>query len=126
MKISEMAREASRGVFWLIDGEIFAFPYSSNDNTFRVAKSGLTYNHKRLWNDIKGKHNVPYNYYPRGRVDFTNRGQPIIYMNPNISLDYVPEIKMEFGLREEPKIQYDNSEHYKCYLDDGWKADKTV
>ena len=35
-----------------------------------VAKSGNTYNHKKLWNEIKPRGcNKPYNYYPRGRVD---------------------------------------------------------
>ena len=44
-------------------------------------------------------------------------------MNPNISDDIISDIKIEFGLREEPTIRYDNSQHYKCYLDDGWKPD---
>lgn len=80
-RISEMAKDASRGVFWFIEDELFAFPFVEDDNNIiGISKSGLTYNHKRLWNEIKGKHNVPYNYYPRGRVDFNNKGKPIIYI----------------------------------------------
>lgn len=121
--ISAMAKEPSRGVFWIIDDELYSFPFVEDD-TIGIAKSGLTYNHKKLWSDIKPKGcNKPYNYYPRGRVDFTNKGKPIIYMNPNIDESMIPDIKDMFGLRSDPVVRYDNSEHYKCYLDDGWKAD---
>lgn len=122
-KISETPKESSRGVFWIIDNQLFPFPFIENDTSAGVSKSGLTYNHRLLWNEIRGKNGVPYNYYPRGRVDFNNKGKPIVYMNPNISLSFIPAIKREFSLLEEPKIYYDNSEHYKCYLDDGWKPD---
>lgn len=122
MKIFE-AKEASRGVFWVIEDKLFAFPFIEN-STQGLAKSGLTYNHKKLWEKLGLKTNIPYNYYPRGRVEFNNKGKSIIWMNPNISDSCIPEIKIEFGLREEPKINYDNSEHYKCYLDDGWKPEK--
>ena len=111
------AHEASRGVFWIIDGELYAFPfYSGYDNG--IAKSGNTYNHKKLWPEIKpDKCNKPFDYYPRGRVDFTGSGQSIIYMNPNIDDSYIPKIKQAFGLRDTPKVHYDFSEHYHCYLD---------
>ena len=122
LKISE-SKEQSRGVFWLIEDKIFAFPFYDNAN-IGVSKSGVTFNHKRLWNDMKLS-NIPYNYYPRGRVDFDNKGRPIIYMNPNIGEEYISDIQKEFGLRTTPKIFYDNSEHYKCYLDDGWKPDRS-
>lgn len=122
--ISAMAKEPSRGVFWLIDDEIVAFPFI-DDSTIGVAKSGVTYNHKLLWEDVKPKGcKKPYNYYPRGRVDFTNKGQPVVYMNPNIDEDYISDIKVNFGLRSEPVIRYDSSQHYKCHLDDGWKPDR--
>ena len=45
-------------------------------------------------------------------------------MNPNIGEQYTDEIMKKFGLSSVPKIIYDNSSHYKCYLDKGWKADK--
>lgn len=119
-----MVKMMSRGVFWVVDNELLAIPFSDNISD-GVAKSGLTYNHKKLWLHIRPKGcNKPYNYYPRGRVDFTNKGKPIIYMNLNIDDSFLSEIRTEFGLREEPKVQYDNSFHYLCYLDDGWKPDK--
>lgn len=121
--IKSMAKEPTRGVFWVIDDELLAFPFIDYD-TQGVAKSGNTYNHKKLWPDVKPKGcNKPYNYYPRGRVDFSNKGKPIVYMNPNVSDDLISDIKVEFGLREAPTVRYDNSQHYKCYLDDGWKPD---
>lgn len=123
IKIESMSKEMSRGVFWIIDGELLAFPFYE-DSAVGIAKSGNTYNHKKLWSDIKPKGcNKPYNYYPRGRVDISNKGKAIIYMNPNIDESLIPLIKSEFGIRENPTIRYDNSQHYKCYLDDGWKPD---
>ena len=44
-------------------------------------------------------------------------------MNPNIDEDIIPQIKIEFGLREEPTIRWDYSNHYKCHLDDGFKEE---
>lgn len=122
-----VGKENSKGVFWVIDDKVFAFPFSHDVYSIGIAKSGTTYNHKKLWLEIKPKGcNKPYNYYPRGRVDFTNKGKPVIYMNPNIITDdIISDIKVEFGLCEEPKIIADCSEHYKCYLDDGWKPDKS-
>lgn len=121
IKLNSMAKEPSRGVFWVIDGELLAYPVVPGQ--YSEASTGLTYNHERLWSYIKprgDKH--PYNYWPRGRVDFTNKGRPIVYFNPNIDIDeFLPQIKVEFGLREEPRLQPDGSDHYKCYLDGGWK-----
>lgn len=114
----------SRGVFWVINGELLSFPFIEN-TLDGVAKSGNTYNHKKLWPDVKPRGcNMSYNYYPRGRVDITNKGKPVIYMNPNIDDSIIQQIRSDFGLRTEPTIRYDYSDHYKCYLDDGWKPDK--
>lgn len=115
--VVEAAKEPSRGVFWIIDGELLAFPFVENSE-YGVAKSGTTYNHKKLWEYVKPKKcNKSFDYYPRGRVEFNNKGDPVIYMNPNIDESMVPQIKVEFGLRKEPIIRYDHSKHYKCYLD---------
>lgn len=121
--IRSMAKEMSRGVFWIINDELLAFPFT-DEYSEGIAKSGNTYNHKKLWNEIKPKGcNKPYNYYPRGRVEISNKGKPIIYMNPNVDDSFIPLIRTEFGLWESPTIRYDNSQHYKCYLDDGWKSE---
>ena len=120
--VQEGHKETARGVFWVIENRLFAYPFYHNA-TDGIAKSGVTFNHKKLWPSIKPKGcNQPYNYYPRGRVDFDNKGRPIIYLNPNI-VNFVPQIRQEFGLRTEPKIFPEHSDHYKCYLDNGWKPD---
>lgn len=113
----------SHGVFWIVNGKLLAYPFYETA-TVGVAKSGVTYNHKALWKELGNASKVPYNYYPRGRVEFSNKGKPIIYTNPNIDEYDIAEIKKEFGLRTEPIVRYDYSDHYKCHLDDGWKPDK--
>lgn len=120
VKIESMAKESSRGVFWVIDNVLYSFPFSAD--IIGVSKSGLTYNHRKLWNFVKPRGcNKVWNYYPRGRVDFSNKGKPIIYMNLNVNENLISQIKIDFGLREEPKVMIDHSDHYKCYLDEGWK-----
>lgn len=120
------AKELSEGIFWIVDDKLLAFPFGSVDSSNGVAKSGNTYNHKRLWNDLRPNNNKhPYNYYPRGRVVIDNQGRPVIYMNPNVDDIFIREIRQEFGILGEPKIIIDNSDHYKCYLDDGWVPDKS-
>lgn len=120
LNTSEMEKSMSdyiRGVFWLIEGEILAVPFDSNID-FGVAKSGNNYNHKLLWEHVKPKKcNKPYYYYPRGRLEFSNKGKPLLYMNINIGEEFIPIIMEQFGLKDKPIIHYDGSKHYKCYLD---------
>ena len=116
----------TKGVFWVVDGLLLAFPYTEDCHSAGLAKSGDTYAHKRLWSEIKPQRcGKPYNYYPRGRIEINHQGKAILYMNPNVDESLLPEIMTQFGLEEYPKIIYDNSNHYKCYLDDGWKAQFT-
>ena len=118
------AKEMSRGVFWIIDDQLLAFPFYEGADV-GVSKSGNTFNHKKLWDEIKPrKVNKPFDYYPRGRVDFNGQNKPLIYMNPNVDESWIPAIKTEFGLREDPVIHYDYSDHYKCHLDEGYKPQK--
>lgn len=112
-----------RGVFWIIENKLCAYPFRENEYG-GIAKSGNTYNHKKLWDEIKPKScNKPFNYYPRGRVEINNRGKAVIYLNPLIDESYYESIKEVFEITEMPVIRADHSEHYKCYLDNGWKAD---
>lgn len=122
MRVIRAAKEMTRGIFWVIDDELLAFPFVESDPYgYGVAKSGNTYNHKKLWPYVKPrKCNKPFDYYPRGRVEFSAKGQPIIYMNPNIDESFIADIRREFGLREEPIVHWDNSIHYRCHLDDGY------
>lgn len=106
-----------KGVFWVIDGTLMACPFEQG-STEGLSKSGDSYNHKLLWESVRPKGcNKPYDYYPRGRVEFSNKGKPIVYMNRNIGEDTLKEIMSAFCLAEIPKVHYDGSEHYKCYLD---------
>lgn len=122
--IEAMSKELSRGVFWVVDGELLSYPFYE-DAYLGVAKSGNTFNHKKLWKELSHS-SKPYNYYPRGRVDISNKGQAIIYLNPNIADEsIISKIKVEFGIRgDNYKVYEDYSDHYKCYLDAGWKPDK--
>lgn len=107
-----------RGVFWLIDGKLHAFPF---DGSYPegTAKSGVTYNHKKLWELVKPKGcNHPFDWYPRGRVELTDRDQAVIYMSSHIDEDMVYQIMDKFGITSEPIIRYDYSRHYHCHLDE--------
>lgn len=120
----EASKEMSRGVFWIVDDKLLSFPFYEGIDV-GVAKSGNTYNHKNLWNEIKPKgFHKPFDYYPRGRVDFNGKNKPVIYMNPNIYEYWISEIKSEFGLRQDPIVRYDYSDHYKCHLDDGYRPQR--
>ena len=106
-----------RGIFWVIDGELHAYPFSP-ESAVGLAKSGNNYNHKLLWEYVKPRGcSKPFNYYPRGRVETNAKGEPIVYMNPNIDAEYIPQIKAAFGMTKDPIIHYDGSLHYRCYLD---------
>lgn len=122
------AKIQSKGIFWYIPDEekLLAFLYDPDQFQNSISKNGLSYTHKKLWPEISGKlKKYPYNYFPRGRVEIDNKGRSVIYMNPNIPDSAISDIRSEFGIRNESSIiKYDNSSHYLCYLDDGWKADK--
>ena len=105
-----MGKKPKRGVFWLIDeGELLAFPYEEGD-IIGVSKSGDNYNHKLLWERVKTKGcNKPFDYYPRGRVEISNKGKPVVYMNPYIGEESIELIMAALELNEEPLIHYDGS-----------------
>ena len=106
-----------RGVFWLIDGELCCYPFDGRI-TDGVAKSGNTYNHKKLWEHIRPKGcNMAFDYYPRGRVEINSKGNAIVYMSPHIGGEYVYEICKAFEIDNAPITKYDHSEHYHCHFD---------
>lgn len=105
-----------KGVFWLIDGEILAFPYDGKYPE-GTAKSGDTYNHRKLWEHLRPKGGgIPFDYYPRGRVEIDNKGRAVIYSSPHISNENLSKIAEFFEL-ENYSVRYDHSEHYKCVYD---------
>lgn len=113
---------AQRGVFWVIDDELMddhiVAEMFVEGASVGLSKSGTNYNHKLLWEHVKPPGcNKPYDYYPRGRVEISNKGKPVIYMNKNIDGDVVERVLKIFHITEYPRIHYDGSEHYKCHLD---------
>jgi len=140
------------GIFWVITETMdiseykllaFEIPCDSQGNAVgghKVplnAKSGNSYNHKKLWeSEIKnmathkpyGKQD--YDYYPRGRVEVSNN-RATIYLNPNINIDQtINNIKLHFGLTENNiscvRIVSDGSTHYKCFIDEFMKQETCI
>ncbi|MCH5155280.1 MAG: hypothetical protein J1F69_01615 [Clostridiales bacterium] len=134
-----------KGIFWIVDtdnieqNKNYCFKIlcstdgssSSIDSSLGIAKSGDTYNHQATWNKLSSflTHNKPYNYFPRGRVEIKN-GVARIFLNGNINYaEVIYFIKSEFNLTTHNGIKKvsvieDNSAHYLCYLDDGYKSGK--
>lgn len=111
------------GVFWIIEGKLFAFAFEEGKYPEALAKSQETYVHEKLWRVVCPKDCVkPYNYYPRGRVHIAKNGTVHLYLSPHITDESVAEIKAFFGIVGEAKIHYDHSAHYRCYLDTDWRA----
>lgn len=107
-----------QGVFWIIDNKLLAIPFDKSKYPDGIAKSGDTYNHEKLWKYVKPQNcNKPYNYYPRGRVVKGTKSKAIVYMNPNITNEFIPNIRESFEIKDEPIIKLDYSKHYKCFLD---------
>ena len=131
------------GIFWIITDDcdldeymllsfeiacdVFGNP--SGTHTIELnAKSGNTYNHRKIWeNEIKNKpihkpyNKMDYNYYPRGRVEIANN-KATIFLNPRIFEPLIiNEIEKRFGLTQsvisEKRVIADGSAHYKCWLD---------
>lgn len=112
------------GVFWVAHGKLLAFVFHDGAD-IGAAKSGRTFNHRKLWPEVCGKQyrKLPYNYFPRGRVDVDGKGRPVVYMNPNIDEQMLSQISVAFGLDRPPILRYDHSAHYRCCLDEGWMPD---
>ena len=130
-----------KGIFWIVDTDNLE---ANNDYCFQIpcdsfgnvldnglnlnAKNGMTYNHKLVWKELPSSftHNKPFNYYPRGRVELSN-GNVRIYLNQNIATEEVKQYLIkQFNLLQHNGIKkvslnVDGNEHYKCYLDSGWK-----
>ena len=66
-------------MFWLVNDEILAFPFDGKYPE-GTAKSGDTYNHRKLWEHIRPKGaEKAFDYYPRGRVETDRKGRAVIY-----------------------------------------------
>ncbi len=118
IKRGDMDNNFKRGVFWMIEPDVLVTCTFEEGETIGLSKSGKNYNHKLLWDHVKPRGcNKPFDYYPRGRVEMTNKGKTIVYMNRNIGEETLELIMKAFELNGVPKVHYDGSEHYKCHLD---------
>ena len=48
-----MLARPHKGVFWLIDGEIWAVPFDNQKYKSGISKSGDSYVHRKIWKEIK-------------------------------------------------------------------------
>ena len=113
-----------RGVFWVIQEKLFAFPFEEGKYPEALAKSKKTYTHKKLWRIVCPKGcGKPYHYYPRGRVHIAKDGSVHLYLSPHITGEFVTEIKAFFGIVGVIKIHYEHTAHYRCYLDTEWRPE---
>ena len=108
---SEMINH-KRGVFWIVDGELLAIPYDE-DAAEGLSKNRTNYNHRLLWPKVRPEKSIRrYDYYPRGRVEYTSYGKPVIYMGMSVPCRFIQEIIDFFDITEEPCVKRDGSEHY--------------
>jgi len=141
--VRESPRELHSGIFWVLSDHMdltdhkllmFEIPcdvYGNITGHTHIelnAKSGTTYNHKKLWENVIQNNSVykpynkkPYDHYPRGRIEIANN-RATIYLNSNINeTRFISEIKQKFGLTEynisEVRVLEDNSSHYQCFID---------
>ena len=57
-----MLARPHKGVFWLIDGKIWAVPFDKQKYEYGISKSGDSYVHRKIWKKIKPqKCRYPYN-----------------------------------------------------------------
>ena len=139
MILSEVRKEDDyyyKGAFWVIadsvpdilvgkftiDGSKILCSYEGKLDRTRATRKNET--HESVWNELSSKYgNVPYNYYPRGRVEIAH-GKATVYLSPHINIaDIQNWIIDKFNLNEHNginKVRFisDYSEHYKCYLDE--------
>lgn len=75
--------------------------------------------HRESWVSVGGGRRVPWNYYPRGRVEL-RRGRVIVFANPLCFACEALEsgLRDKFGIPETVKMTFkaDDSAHYACAM----------
>ena len=91
----------------------YGIPY---DDVCFSSKSGENFNHMTEWNrldrHITERH--PYNYYPRGRVEISNR-RATVFLNPDINnKEIITLVKSQFELYDlkNVTVKSDGTTHY--------------
>ena len=110
--MNETDKNQIRGVFWIVEGKLLAVPYDEEEAE-GLSKNGFSYNHRLLWPRACPEGcRKRYDYYPRGRVEYTDYGKPVILIGHSVEKKYIPEIIEAFVIREKPTIRYEGSGHY--------------
>lgn len=101
-----------KGLFWIKQDERGRFipitvmvecDADGNAVNNRIAPDKDSFNHEKEWKIFEAMpsgeyHDLPYNYYPRGRVEINNK-KAIVYFNPLLCTEYIKWlITNEFGL----------------------------
>ncbi len=124
--------ELHKGIFWLIDGGLFVIKARTNsqgeilEGVELSAKSKTNFNHRAEWERLPKKitQGKPFDYYPRGRVEFAFRKNLTVkvYLNPTLCTEEIKqEIITEFGLTKENGVDEitfiaDGSAHYQAKI----------
>lgn len=107
-----------KGIFWFKDGEMLAVKVLCNslgeplEPCAFSSKSGKNFNHKKEWEHFHSP--LPYNYYPRGRVEIANN-KATVFLHPDLCDDPVKVAITDcFGLNDiKTQWKADGSKHYK-------------
>lgn len=115
-----------KGIFWIIDDNLLCVSVCCDKNGIALepvmysAKSGDNFNHKAEWVRLgkKARQGKPYNYYRRGRVEFTKE-KAVIYLNSFANTkDIQSKIIKEFELEDvNTFFKSDGSAHYQALID---------
>ena len=123
-------RNLNKGIFWWLPAEkqlISVMVVCNNDGQALEpvqysSKSGENFNHKIEWDRLPQSitEGLPYNYFPRGRVEI-RKGRATIYLNPVLCRDDIQrQICAEFGLDVTVvaiRFVADGSAHYKAMVE---------
>ena len=110
--MNETDKNQIRGVFWIVEGKLLAVPYDEEEAE-GLSKNGFSYNHRLLWPRACPEGcRKRYDYYPRGRVEYTDYGKPVILIGLSVEKKYIAEIIEAFEIKEKPMIRREGSDHY--------------
>lgn len=133
LQITESLQVPCEGIFWLIDENIISFTDEVNP---RDPYSMTDLLHKNVWETISkdykvNGYEVPYNYFPRGRVEvlvilnsdnILDHYEAYIYMDKHIGSKYLDKIENDFRLYL-PNVNvtcsgqmFIDGSHYICHM----------
>lgn len=122
MKIILESSSPEVGPFYVIDGEVFPDTESIRDiETNSLGNKDSDETHYRYWKILKLLYpefkNKDYDYYPRGRVVYSNTEDIYkLFVDPCVSKSEINKIISELNLPKS-KVKVDQSdEHYHCSM----------